>query len=163
MGVREWFRGRLLGGDAEGDDVPPSGALIHTLLGRDEERPRALGEYSGGNLPSELGELLRRRAEVSEQLLRIDVADRAARIAAIPDLQQMLRRYPHPLVYDMLINAYVDTGRYDEAKGLAFAARDRRAECGRSEFAEIRAEVDQLHDWSPADIDEMRSEKEAGK
>lgn len=160
MGIRHWFRHRMLGDDAEGDDVPPGVALVHSALGREEPTPHALGEYDQESYPEELAALLRRRAEVAAELIRMDVAaDREARIAAIPRLSQLLRRYPHPLVYEMLIHAYVDAGRYDEAKGVAFAARERRRECERSPEPEIRAEIDRLREWTSEEIDELKSEK----
>lgn len=133
---------------------------MDSLLGRDEPRTRALGEYDAGTFPAELADLLRRREEVAAQLRRLDVADRQARIAAIPHLQKLLRAYPHPLAYELLIHGYVDAGRFDEAKGVAFAARERRAECARSAYPEIRVETERLREWSSAEIDEMQSEQE---
>ncbi len=140
--------------------MPPSTSLFHAMMGRDEERVRSLGEYDATSYPQELAELIRRRAEVSAELLRIDVASRDARVESIPQLQKLLRRYPHPLVYEMLIHAYLDAGRFDEAKGVAFAARERRHECARSPHPEIRAETERLNAWDPKDIDEMRAEME---
>lgn len=161
MGLRHWFRERLVGDDAAGNDVPPGVSLVNTLLGREEERVRSLGEYDSHSYPEELTEMLRRRSEVASALLRIDVADRDARIAAIPRLQQLLRTYPHPLVYEMLIQAYVDARRFDEAKGVAFAARERRLECLRSPHPEIRAETEHLREWMPEEVDQLRGEIEA--
>lgn len=161
MGIRRWFRNQLLGQDAEGNDVPPGASLMATLLGREEERVRSLGEYDATNYPQELSEQLRRRTEVSNELLQVDVTDRKARIAAIPRLQQLLRRYPHPLAYDFLIHAYCDAGRWDEAKGIAYASRERRLECERSPHPEIRGEVERLGAWSPDDVEELRKEAEA--
>lgn len=161
MGIRHWFRNRILGDEAHGDDVPPGASLVNTLLGREEERIHSLGEYRSDSYPSDLADLLRRRAEVAQEVLAIDVADREARIAAVPHLQKLLRRYPHPLVYEMLIHGYVDAGRYDEAKGVAFAARERRQECSRSPHPEIRAETDRLREWTPEEVDELRAEAEA--
>ena len=74
---------------------------------------------------------------MASELLKIDIADPDARVAAIPRLKELLRRYPHPLAYETLIHAYVDAGRYDEAKGVAFAARERRNECARSSHPEM--------------------------
>lgn len=141
--------------------MPPGGALVDSLLGRDEPRTRALGEYDSSTFPAELADLLRRREEVAAQLRRLDVADRQARVAAIPRLQKLLRTYPHPLAYELLIHAYVDAGRYDEAKGVAFAARERRAECARSAYPEIRVETERLREWTAGEIDEMRDERES--
>lgn len=160
MGIRSWFRNQVLGDDAGGNDIPPNASLLHTMLGRDEERVRSLGEYDANSYPKELAEIIRRRAEVSSDLLKIDVASRDARIESIPRLQQLLRKYPHPLVYEMLIHAYMDAGRFDEAKGVAFAARERRQECARSPHPEIRSETETLKEWDPKEIDELRAELE---
>ena len=154
------MREQLLGDEAAGNDLPPSGALVNTALGREKERPRSLGEYDVNSYPEDLAEQLRRRTQVSTELLRVDVTDREARQAAVPRLRELLRIYPHPLAYELLISAYVDMGRFDEAKGLAFAARERRQACLRSEHPEIRAEVDRLREWSAEEIDEMRRERE---
>lgn len=161
MGLRHWLRNHMLGDDAVGNDVPPNASLVNTMLGREAEPTRALGEFDAGNYPEELSALLRRRAEVASDLLKIDIADPQARIAAIPQLKELLRKYPHPLAYETLIHAYVDAGRFDEAKGVAFAARERRMECARSPHPEIRAETDRLAEWSSEEIDEMRQESEA--
>lgn len=158
MGIRHWFRERMLGDDAEGNDVPPSTSLMSTLLGRQEERVRSLGEYDSTSYPAELAEILRRREEVSSELLRLEVFDPAKRAAAVPRLKEMLRKYPHPLVYETLIHAYLDEGRFDEAKGVAFAARERRLECARSPHPEIRLETERLKEWAPQDIDALRDE-----
>lgn len=145
----------MLGADAEGNDVPPGVALVNILLGREEERVRSLGEYRAETYPAELSELLRRRAEVSRELLEIDVADQEARVEAIPRLRELLRRYPHPLAYELLINAYIDAGRNDEARGVAFAARERRTECARSPYPEIRSEIERLREWDPDEIEAL--------
>lgn len=147
----------MLGADAEGDDVPPGAAIVGSIFGREEPRVRSLGDYDAASFPPELAELIRRREEVAAALRRMDVIDRAARIEAIPRLQKLLKIYPHPLAYELLIHAYVDAERYDEAKGLAFAARQRRMECSRSPYPEIRAETDRLREWTPAEIEEIRS------
>lgn len=151
----------MLGSDAEGDDVPPGSALVGSLLGREQPRLRALGDYDADSFPAELADLLRRREEVAAQLRRLDVTERASRIAAIPDLQKLLRAYPHPLAYELLIHAYLDAGRFDEAKGVAFAARERRMECARSAYPEIRVETDRLREWSSEEIEEMRVEHDS--
>ena len=155
------MREQLLNDDSAGDDVPPSGAFVNSALGREKVAPRPLGEYDIDSYPEDLAELLRRRNEVSSELLRMDVTDREARIAAVPRLRDLLRIYPHPLAYELLISAYVDMGRFDEAKGVAFAARERWLACLRSEHPEIRAEVDRLREWSSEEIDELRIEREA--
>jgi tetratricopeptide (TPR) repeat protein len=153
----------MLGSDAEGDDVPPSSALVGALIGREAPRVRALGEYDASSFPPDLADQLRRREEVAAELRRLGVADRKARVEAIPRLQKLLRVYPHPLAYELLIHAYVDAGRYDEAKGVAFAARERRAQCARSAYPEIRVETDRLREWTSADIDEMRTDHQSRK
>jgi hypothetical protein len=157
------MRDQLLGDEVAGNDLPPGGAFVHSAFGREKESVRSLGEYDIDSYPEDLAELVRRRTEVSTELLRVDVADREARIAAIPRLRELLRIYPHPLAYELLISAYVDQDRFDEAKGVAFAARERRLACLRSEHPEIRAEVDRLREWTAADIDELRREREARK
>jgi pentatricopeptide repeat protein len=160
MGFRHWLRHQL-SGETASDDVPPGRSLLTTLWGREEERIRALGEYSSTSYPTELTELLTRRQQVADEVLAIDISDRDARIEAIPRLRELLRTYPHPLVYETLIHAYVDAGRYDEARGVAFAARERRIECRRSEHPEIRSEVDHLAEWTPDDVEELRQQREA--
>jgi hypothetical protein len=155
MSFRYWLRQRLTGDTSEGD-VPPNRSILSAFWGREEERLHALGEYDADTYPRELAELLARRQSVAEQLLEIDVTDRAARIEAIPQLRDLLRTYPHPLVYETLIHAYIDAGRQDEARGVAFAARERRAECMRSDYPEIRSEVDHLSEWTPEDIQGLR-------
>ena len=133
---------------------------VLALLGREEERVRSLGEYDAGSYPPELRDLLARREEVARQLLRLNVTNRKARIDAIPQLRDLLRQYPHPLVYESLVHAYMDAGRFDEAKGVAFAAKQRRQECARSDHPEIRGEIDSLREWSSEEIDEARRESE---
>jgi hypothetical protein len=154
MSLRRWFRERMLGDDAEGDDLPPGSALMNTLLGRDEPRTRKLGDYNRASFPPALRDILARREEVARDLLSMDIADADARINAIPRLRELLRRYPHPLVYETLIHACLEAGRIDEAKGVAFAARQRRLECLASEYPEIRSEVEGLRVWETADIDD---------
>jgi hypothetical protein len=156
MTLRRWFRERMLGDDPGGDDGPPGSALMNTLLGREGERSRSLGEYDSRNYPAELRELLTRREEVALELLRLDITTPSGRVEAVPALRALLRKYPHPLVYETLIHACIDAGRFDEAKGVAFAARQRRMECMASEHPEIRAEVQHLQEWDIAEIDEMR-------
>lgn len=149
----------MLGGDAAGDDVPPGASLVNTLLGREEDRIRSLGEYSAGSYPSDLRSQLTRREEVTSELLTMNIMERQGRIDAIPRLRELLSKYPHLLVYETLINAYLDASRYDEAKGLAFAARQRRLECLRSPHPEIRGEVEGIHEWTAEEIEEYRLSK----
>lgn len=157
--LRQWFRERMLGDEVAGEDLPPHKALLATLLGRDAERVPSLGEYDSRSYPSELRELLERRAEVADELLRLEITDRTRRVESIPRLRELLGKYPHPLAYETLIHAYVDAGRYDEARGVAFAARQRRNECASSPHPEIRAEIESLQEWSPEDIDELQKER----
>jgi pentatricopeptide repeat protein len=155
MGLRQWFRERMLDRDAAGDDVPPRAALMNTLLGRDHQPGRSLGDYDSKNYPADLRELLIRREEVARELLGIEVTNPEIRVASIPKLRELLRRYPHPLVYETLIHACLDAGRVDEARGVAFAARQRRIECAAAEYPEIRAEIESLHEWTSAEIEEL--------
>jgi hypothetical protein len=155
MGLRHWLR-QHLGVSDENEDTPPGRSLMSALWGRDEERVHALGEYDAGSYPRDLAELLARREAVSQQLLELDISSRDARVAAIPRLRELLRGYPHPLVYETLIHAYIDDGRFDEARGVAFAARERRFECRRSEYPEIRSEVDHLSEWTPEEVEQLR-------
>ncbi len=160
MGFRNWLKHRMVGDDA-GHDVPPGSSLMDSLLGREPERVPALGEYDSHTYPADLAEQLRRRQEVTAQLLEIDVTDPRARMEAIPQLREMLRIYPHPLAYEILILAYLDAGRYDEAKGVAFAAQARRGECARSDYPEIRAEIEHLEEWTAEEVDRLRLQREA--
>jgi pentatricopeptide repeat protein len=162
MGLRQWFRERMLGDEVEGGDVPPSSSIMNTLLGREEERIRSLGEYNAQNYPTDMRELLERREEVTRELLAMNLLTRQSRVEAIPALRDLLRKYPHPIAYEALIHGYLDAGRFDEAKGVAFAAKQRRVECSRSEHPEIRAETDRLREWSTEEIDELRREREGG-
>ncbi|HEU0014427.1 MAG TPA: hypothetical protein VFQ45_12125 [Longimicrobium sp.] len=159
MGIRHWLRQRLIEAE-EGDDVPPGASIFSTIFGREAATPRALGEYDRDSYPGELRLLLERRQEVADALMEMDLTDRAERIEAIPRLQELLRRYPHPLAYETLIHAYVDAGRWDEARGAAWAARERRLEVARSPHAEIRGEIDRLKEWSPEEVDALRAERD---
>ena len=103
-----------------------------------------------------------RREEVAEELREMDLYTREARNAAIPRLREMLRTYPHPLVYETMIQAYVEAERWDEARGAAFAARERRSQVARSPFSEIRSETARLTGWTPEEIEELRRERESG-
>lgn len=136
--------------------MPPGASLMQTLLGREAERVRSLGEYDATSYPSDLRTLLARRESVLRELLGMNITDRAARVESIPRLRELLSTYPHPLAYETLIHAYLDAGRFDEAKGVAFAACQRRAECERSAHPEIRTEIVSLREWSSDEIDEYR-------
>lgn len=161
MGVRQWVRKRLAE-DAEGGDLPPGASILNALFGREPPPARSLGQFDEKTYPAELTALLRRRQQVADALLGMEITSRAGRIDAIPRLRELLRTYPHPLVYETLILAYLDAGRYDEARGVAFAARERRNECRRSPHPEIRAETERLNEWSPEEIDQLRAEREGG-
>lgn len=164
MGLRRWLREQVAGDHGEeGEDSPPNASLLNNILGREEDRVRSLGEYDASTYPPEMTEQLRRRQEVAERLLALDITTADARVAAIPELKELLRVYPHPLAYETLILAYVDDGRFDEAKGVAFAAQARRAECGESPFPEICAETAHLRDWTPEEVERLREERTAGK
>ena len=158
MGIRYWLRKRMAGEEA-GEDVPPNGSLRDALFGREQPALHPLGEYSSETYPDDVRELLQRRQPVADELLSIDITDPRARQEAIPRLKQLLGVYPHALAYEMLINAYIDAGRWDEARGVAFAARERRLECMRSGLPELQAEVAFLHEWSPEEVDRMREER----
>jgi hypothetical protein len=134
---------------------------IRNWMGRGErEEVGALGDYDAATYPRDLVELLGRRQEVADALLRIDSSDPAARMEAIPQLRTLLRTYPHPLAYELLLHAYLDAGRFDEARGVAFAAQARRKECEASEHPEIQEEIRHLSEWSPEEIDRLRVERE---
>jgi pentatricopeptide repeat protein len=158
MGLRQWL-GKRLGALDDPDDGPPGSSLMRALWGGGEERIRALGEYDAQTYPAALAEMLRRRQAVAESLLEIDVSNPDERVEAIPRLREMLRVYPHPLVYETLIHAYVDAGRHDEARGVAFAARERRIECARSEYPEIRSEIEHLSEWTAEDVEVLWSSR----
>lgn len=160
MGIRDWLK-KSTADEAENSDRPPSTSIFHSIFGRDTPTPRALGEYDQHTYPGELQELLARRADAAQELMSMDLTDREERIAAIPRLRTLLRTYPHPLAYETLIHAYVDAGRWDEARGAAFAARERRVEVSRSPYSEIRSETDRLKEWSPDEIELLRQEREA--
>jgi hypothetical protein len=160
MGIRHWIRKRMAEEAEDGEDAPPHGSIINAIFGREPPTLHALGEYDRETYPDELEELLRRRADVAHELMEMDLTSRKARVEAIPQLQALLRTYPHPLAYETLIHAYVDAGRWDEARGAAFAARERRTQVSRSPYVEIRCEIDRLNEWSPDEIDLMRAERE---
>jgi len=153
MGLRQWMRERA---GARADDPQDDTSYLKSLLGTRGERVRSLGEYDRESYPAELLALLKRRQEVADRLMEIDIADPEARIAAIPQLKQLLHTYPHPLVYELLILAFLDQDRYDEAKGVALAAHNRRDECRRSPYPEIQGEIEHLRDWNPDEVERMR-------
>lgn len=160
MGIRHWLRKRTAE-EHEGGDAPPHTSLLHSIFGREPPEMHALGEFNRDTYPGELQDLLAKREQVAQRLLAMELHTRDARVAAIPELRTLLGTYPHPLVYETLINAYVDDARWDEARGAAFAARQRRTEVGRSPYPEIRAETDRLNEWTPEDVDALRQEHEA--
>jgi hypothetical protein len=160
MGIRHWIRKRMAEEAEDGEDAPPHGSIINAIFGHEPPTLHALGEYDHKTYPDELEELLRRRAEVAYELMEMDLTSRASRIEAIPRLQGLLRTYPHPLAYETLIHAYVDAGRWDEARGAAFAARERRTQVSRSPYLEIRCEIDRLNEWTPEEIEVLRAERE---
>ena len=160
MGIRHWIRKRMAEDAEDGDDAPPHGSIINAIFGREPPTLHALGEYDHKTYPDELEELLRRRAEVAYELMEMDLTSRKSRVEAIPQLQALLRTYPHPLAYETLIHAYVDAGRWDEARGAAFAARERRTQVSRSPYVEIRCEIDRLNEWTPDEIEVLRAERE---
>lgn len=159
MGIRNWLRSRHTDDETAEREAPPGTSFLDTLLGRERVTRHALGEYTAETYPEDVVELLRRRQEVADELLRMNVTDRQARVEAIPRLKELLKLYPHALAYETLIHAYLDSGRWDEARGVAFAARERRLECMRSELPELRAEVDFLGEWSPEEVDRLREER----
>ena len=161
MGIRHWIRKRMAEAAEEGD-LPPNASLMNAIFGREPPTLHALGEYDQKTYPGELEEQLRRRMQVAHELLEMDLTTRQSRIEAIPRLQALLRTYPHPLAYETLIHAYVDAGRWDEARGAAFAARERRTQVARSPYPEIRSEIDRLNEWSPEEIELLRQERDGG-
>jgi len=155
MGLRQWMREKA--GTREGD-ADSDHSYLQTLLGGRGERIRSLGEYDHESYPPELLDLLKRRQTVADALLEVDITDPEARMEAVPRLKELLRTYPHPLVYELLILAALDAGKYDEAKGVALAAHNRREECTRSPYPEIRGEIEHLRDWNPEEIEKMRGD-----
>ena len=157
MGLRSWIRTRMADTQDHSDPSPVK-ALVYSIVGRDEETPHALGEYTADTYPAEVAEQLRRRGEVAAALRTMDLGSRDGRAQGVSRLKELLRVYPHPLAYEALILAYVDQCRWDEARGVAFAARERRWEVEHSPFPEIRFEVDRLKTWTPEDVEELRLE-----
>lgn len=162
MGIRHWLRRRSGEDDGGADEGTPRGSIFAAIFGREGETPRAMGEFDRDSYPADLRAALGRREEVAEELREMDLTTRQARIEAIPRFRELLRVYPHPLVYESLIHAYVEAERWDEARGTAFAARERRSQVSRSPFPEIRAETDRITGWTPEEIDELRREREGG-
>ncbi len=162
MGIRHWLRKRKQEDEEQDDDRPPGGSIFSAIFGREAETPRALGEFDRDSYPADLRAALCRREDVAEELREMELHTRQARIDAIPRLREMLRTYPHPLAYETLIQAYVEAERWDEARGAAFAARERRSQVAASPYSEIRSETDRLTGWTPAEIEELRREREAG-
>ena len=161
MSIREWLKQRITTRARGGDGAGTESFLNRLVFGKEEPRQRALGEYDRDSYPPELVALLRRRAEVTDEVMEMDFTTAQARREAIPQLQKLLFKYPHPVLYEALIHAYADSGRWDEARGVAHAARERRLECARSPYPEIRSEIDRLKEWTTADVDELRQEREA--
>ena len=159
MSIREWLKQRITDNAGSGDS---DSFLNRLVFGKETPQQRSMGEYDKRSYPPELVDLLRRRAEVTDEVMEMDFTTAQARRDAIPRLQQLLHKYPHPVLYEALIHAYADSGRWDEARGVAYAARERRLECSRSTYPEIRSEIDRLKEWSPEDVDEMRREREGG-
>jgi hypothetical protein len=157
MGLRSWIRTRMAD-TQDHADASPVKALVYSIVGREEETPHALGEYTADTYPAALADQLRRRAEVAAALRTMELGSRDGRAQAVSRLKALLRVYPHPLAYEALVLAYVDQCRWDEARGVAFAARERRWEVEHSPFPEVRSEVDRLKTWTPEDVEELRRE-----
>lgn len=157
MGLRSWIRARTADTQDHADPSPVK-SLVYSIVGRDEASPHALGEYTADTYPAEVAERLRRRAAVAAELRAMDLGSRDGRAQAVSRLKELLREYPHPLAYEALVLAYVDQCRWEEARGVAFAARERRWEVEHSPFPEVRAEVDRLKAWTPDDVEELRRE-----
>jgi len=161
MSIRDWMKDRIANRARSGDGSGNDSVLNRVVFGKSAPQQRSLGEYDSASYPPELRDLLQRRAEVTDEVMEMDFTTRKSRSEAIPRLQALLHRYPHPVLYEALIHAYADAGRWDEARGVAYAARERRLECSRSPYPEVRSEIDRLKEWSPDDVDEMRRESEA--
>ena len=157
MGLRSWIRARTADTQDHGDASTVK-ALVYSIVGRDEETVHALGEYTADTYPTDVADQLRRRAEVAAALRTMDLGTRDGRAQGVSRLKELLHVYPHPLAYEALILAYVDQCRWDEARGVAFAARERRWEVEHSPFPEIRCEVDRLKTWTPEDVEDLRRE-----
>ena len=159
MGLRDWMQRRMAAYDGH-SRLPTHASLMHRWFTEDRA---ATGAPPGEKPPAALVEQLRRREEVSQALIEMDLASASARVAALPRLRELLRIYPHPVVYEALILGYADAGRWDEARGVAYAARDRRRECDRSPYPEIQMEIERLREWTAEDVEELRRERPAEK
>lgn len=157
MGLREWIRARMAETADEGDSAPVA-ALVYSVVGKDEQPVHALGEYTAATYPGALADALRRRNDVAAELRGMDLGSEAGRREHLPRMVELLKTYPHPLAYEALIMAFVEQRRWDDAKGVAFAARERRWEVEHSPWPEIRSEIDRLRAWSPEDVEELRRE-----
>ncbi|HEU0298464.1 MAG TPA: hypothetical protein VFR37_03400, partial [Longimicrobium sp.] len=91
MGIRHWIRKRMAEEAEEGEDAPPHGSIINAIFGREPPTLHALGEYDHETYPDEMEEMLRRRQDVAQALLEMDLTSRQARVEAIPQLQGLLR------------------------------------------------------------------------
>jgi hypothetical protein len=158
MALRQWIRKRMADHTTPSGDTPPVAALVYSIVGRDEEMQHALGEFTADTFPAALAEQLRRRNRVAAALRGMSLGTAADRQANIPRLIELLRDYPHPMAYEALVLAYVDQRRWDDARGVAFAARERRWEVEHSPHPEIRSEVDRLKAWEPEDVEDLRRE-----
>jgi hypothetical protein len=158
MGLREWIRKRTADASEPDGSLPPLAALVQSIVGKDEAAGPALGEYTSSTFPTALAEQLRRRNQVAAALVRMDIATVSGRAASIPRLIELLHTYPHPMAYEALVLAYVDQGRWADAGGVAFAARERRWEVEHSPHPEIRGEVDRLKAWTPEEVEDLRRE-----
>lgn len=156
MGLRQWIRTR--NAQAAEEDSAPVGPLVRSIIGKDEQPVHALGEYTAATYPSVLADALRRRNAVAAELRAMDIGTEAGRRENLGRLVELLQTYPHPLAYEALILAYVDQRCWDEAKGVAFAARERRWEVEHSPWPEIRSEIDRLRVWAPDDVEDLRRE-----
>lgn len=158
MGLREFIRKRMAEQvDADGD-APPVTALVYSIVGKEEETPHALGEYTAATYPADLADALRRRNQVASALRAIPIATPEGRRDHLERLVELLHVYPHPMAYEALILAYADQGRWEEARGVAFAARERRWEVEHSPHPEVRSEIDRLNAWTVEDVDDLRRE-----
>jgi len=157
MALRDWIRKRMAEAAEEGGSSPVS-SLVYSALGKDEEQVHALGEYTSATYPSALADAVRRRNEVAAELRRMDIGTETGRRESAPRIVELLQTYPHPLAYEALILTYVEQRRWEDARGVAFAARERRREVEQSPWPEVRGEVDRLKAWSVEDVEELRRE-----
>jgi pentatricopeptide repeat protein len=161
MSIREWLKQRIThsAGSGEGTDS----FLNRLVFGKETPQQRSLASTTSARIrPSWWTSPPPRRGD--DEVMEMDFTTAQARRDAIPELQRLLHKYPHPVLYEALIHAYADSGRWDEARGVAYAARERRLECSRSTYPEIRSEIDRLKEWSPPTWTRCAgSEKEAGR